>query len=120
MRNVKRDIEGQRERNLRNGDPVNHRLPWSYDDILLVASQIPNRANRTWLSKALSRKEGAIDYIWYDLYRSNKSWKDEEKQGISKLREDYMNNIRKAKKVVGITLCYTPSIERTKLELEQF
>lgn len=106
MGKIKRDLEGQAKRNLANGKPENHRMPWSLEDLIVVANSVPTVNNRLLLSKALKRSEASIDYVWYDLYRSKKSWRMEFPDGYE--NNDYIKNIFKARKVVGLTRVFTP------------
>jgi len=106
MAKVKRDLKGQVERNLKNGKPENHRMPWTVEDLVIVANTLPTANNRKLLADALKRSEASIDYVWYDLYRSKKSWRMEFPNGYE--NNDYVKNILKARKIVGLTRVYTP------------
>ena len=108
MAKVKRDLEGQVKRNIENGKPENHRMPWTLEDLVIVANTLPTANNRRILAIAMKRSEAAIDYVWYDLYRSKKSWRQEFPEGFED--NDYVKNILKARKIVGLTRVFTPVV----------
>lgn len=106
MGKVKRDLEGQARRNFENGKPENHRMPWTLEDIIVVANTLPTTTNKLLLSKALKRSEFSIECVWHDLYRSKKSWRMEFPNGYED--NEYIKNILKARKIVGLTHVFTP------------
>lgn len=100
----KRNTTDQVSRNQANGKPKNYRLPWSVEELVVVANTLPTATNRKLLADTLHRTEGSIDYVWYDLYRSRKSWREDFPDEFP----EYVKNILKARKIVGLTRVFTP------------
>lgn len=99
-----RNTVEQVARNQAAGKPDNYMMPWSLDELVIVANTLPTVNNRELLANTLHRTEGSIDYVWYDLYRSRKSWRMDFPDEFP----DYVKNVLKARKIVGLTRVFTP------------
>lgn len=101
-----RDLQSQSLRNEASGRPENYLMPWTVEDLVLVANHAPTKHNRELLANALHRTESSIDYVWYQLYLSRKHWR----KFYPNEFPDTVKNLLKARKIAGITRVFTPEV----------
>lgn len=99
-----------RENNVKNGRPTNSRLPYSIEEIELIARTAPTKENRIVLAEALGRSENAIGFIWWLLSCS-----------VKYLKQSYdgphIDKIIQVKKRVGYCISNTPTSPRADIEI---
>ena len=101
-----RDLQSQSNRNQANGRPDNYLMPWTVEDLVLVANHAPTKHNRKLLADALHRTESSIDYVWYQLYLSRKYWRKWYPNGFP----DNVKNLLESRKIAGLTRVFTPDV----------
>lgn len=99
-----------RENNLLNERPINRGLPYTLEEIELIARTAPIKVNRKVLADTLGRSENAIAFIWWLLGCSIKYLK--QTYGTS----PHIDKVIKVKKSVGYAVSNTPVQPRENTE----
>ena len=56
--------------------PVNAGKPWTYEEMLLIASYVPTRHNIKFLAEQLGRSFHAVQYMFCKIYTKSSSLKE--------------------------------------------